>query len=81
MLDEKLEQVELYLNSYEATDWEIVEEKKTLYDKRYYYGIKEALEEFLEALTEGEDEYSSVRTKAKEIFGEELVKENSTNKI
>ena len=72
---------------YEATDWEIFEEtKKTLYQKETYMDdngmrgtgfkyndVKEALKEFIVWLKEN-DIVMDYNRKAKEIFGEELLK-------
>jgi len=73
----------------EATDWEVVEEKKTLYnarnqyefDNNWYYhedDVKEALKEFIDyMLTWREcDERPMkyfIKSKAKKIFGEDLI--------
>ena len=75
--------------SLEATDWEVVEEpKKTLWDKVCEYeeddklfsvkDVKEALKEFIKHIgivadAEGTD-IIYVLQKAKEIFGEEMLK-------
>ena len=71
--------VELYssqLNCYdcEATDWQIVEEKKTLSDKQHncYYDepdVKEAIKEYLKGPAHDDDGMS----RAKQIFGERLI--------
>ena len=67
----------------EATDWEVVEEPmKTLWDKVCEYeeddklfsvkDVKEALKEYLESLKQLDGSF--VYKKAKEIFGEEMLK-------
>ena len=69
------------LDTFEATDWEIVEEKKTLSDKIVgddfsINDVKEAIKEFIEAIrymggdSNSEDDF---KQKAKEIFGTRLV--------
>ena len=70
----------------EATDWEVVEEKKTLYnarnqyefDNNWYYhedDVKEALKEFILFCDDrvGFSGTSIVRDKAEKIFGERLL--------
>jgi hypothetical protein len=66
----------------EATDWEVVEEpKKTLWDKRTKnspkffeeYYVREALKEYIDWLKQN-DMVMDYKRKAKEIFGEELLK-------
>ena len=71
---------------FEATDWEVVEEpKKTLSDMIQQIkvnklnvevidvvDVREALKEFIDSLNQLENSY--VNRKAKEIFGEELLK-------
>ena len=84
---EKLESIEKFEKQYgKIILGDMLEEKKTLSDKitvveAFPSGIeivpkkdvKEALKEFLDCLTQGKAEFSKVRMKAKEIFGEELI--------
>ena len=73
------------LNHFEATDWEIYEEKKTLSDDIHDYArnnvviravpayrVKESLKEFIGTLFFERTE-EQIKDKAKEIFGERLV--------
>jgi catalase (peroxidase I) len=69
-----------------ATDWEVVEELETLFSKSVrksfrnrseeivfgYEDIKQALKEFLDCLPE--DGFQNILNKAKEVFGEEMLK-------
>ena len=80
----------LVLLDYEATDWQIVEEKKTLIDKIYnaykmgtkdviaWIDVKEAIKEFIDWVTTPEKPSNNPKerlmNKAKEIFGERLIK-------
>ena len=83
-INDATNQVDINLDKIEATDWEIyVEPNKTLYSKRNELthlksryaesDIKEALREFLNYIHNGKSE-SDIKNKAKEIFGEELLK-------
>jgi len=71
---------EIAIELIEATDWEIVEERKTLSDKgieNYYFGndVKEALKEFIEYILcpdKIDFRKGDVRNKAKAIFGDRL---------
>ena len=75
------------IRGFEADDWSIIEDKKTLSDKKNNVGhlcfsiwdVKEHLKEFIEWLLTFDDKYNEdisqgrIYKKAKEVFGDELV--------
>ena len=78
----KLRNAEISIELIEATNWEIVDDKRTLYEKRYndyefhLKDVQAAIKEFIVDLNlrdAADLEFFNIEDKAKEIFGDDLI--------